>query len=230
LNKPDRLLSEAIISHHDHAKIQRYQRLNEEKIYVTSVLQESIGDIVAKVAMQIGVETGKAGQGIAKGMWDAIYPIAKRVAGAGVEAASDTLAWARDNAQNITSSAGKLVGNTVKGGREAFASLKDGLASGLDYKKLAKKDPNSYVIAYEAIRTKLLSVGAPAKTAKAAAAALGVFETEDGQDALAHGAKKAGMSPEELKSLLSMYVLQSKYIDLAMKSKEAKSKNEKQTA
>lgn len=215
------LVSEGYITPREYVRVQRCCILNESTGISDAKLRESIGDVVAKVAMAVGKEVGKAGQGVAKGMWDAIYPITKRVAGAGVEAASDSLAWTRDNIDKVISSAGKLVGNSVKGGREAFGSLKKGVTAGLDYKSLAKKDPEAFLTAYEALKKTLTDAGAPVGTAKTAAAALGVFETEDGQKALEHGAKKAGMSPEELKSLLGMYVLQSKHVDLAVKAKES---------
>ena len=55
-------------------------------------------------------------------------------------------------------------------------------------------------------------------TPQTAEATLGIFQSPDGQKALAAAAKKTGMSAAELETIMGMYVFQSRYVPMATKA------------
>ena len=214
LTQSDILLREGWITRGEHLRIRRCRTLVETNQRLNDVLIEDIGDTVAKIAAKVGKEGGKAGAGIAKGLWAAIKPVAKEVGKAGIEAAGGVLKTVAAQAPKALAGAADAVGG--------FKKLLKKAKEGSDFEKMAEEAPEEFLASYEELKKKLEGIGAPVGTADEAAAALGVFETEDGQEALEAGSKEAGMSPEQLKSLMGIYVTQSKFVDVATKAQEAK--------
>lgn len=221
LNYPKRSLREGLITRNEYLIAQRYNSLNESRSLVPHNISESIGDTIAKVAEKIGAEVGKGASGIAGGLWDSLYGVVKKVGGKAADAAGDTLNYVADHTDEIVAGAGKAIGGTIKGGRSAASSIAKAATDGLDYKAMAKDKPKAFLKVYNGLKKKLEDMGAPVQSAAVAKATLGVFTTPEGQDALAHGAKQAGISPEELKSLMGLFVLQSEYVELATKTAQA---------
>ena len=214
LYQSDMLLREGWITRGEHLRIRRCRTLVETNQHLSDVLVEDIGDTVAKFAAKMGKEGGKAAGGIAKGLWSAIKPVAKQVGKAGLEAAGGVLKTVADQAPKALAGAADAVGG--------FKKLLKKAKEGSDFEKMAEEAPEEFLASYEELKKKLEGLGAPVGTADEAGAALGVFETEDGQEALEAGAKEAGMSPEQLKALMGIYVTQSKFVDVATKAQEAK--------
>ena len=214
LENPDTLLREGWITKGERRRIHQCRVLAESGRRVDPVLVEDIGDTVAKIAAKVGKESGKAGAGIAKGLWAAIAPVAKEVGKAGISAAGSALKTVAKNAPKAIAAAADSVGS--------FKKLLKQAKEGSDLEKMAEEAPEEFLAAYEELGAKLKGMGAPVATADEAEAAMGVFETEEGQEALAAGAKEAGVSAEELKTLMGLYVTQSKFVDVATKAKEAK--------
>lgn len=223
---PAHCLKEGIINKKQYRAIRRYSLIAESTNPISKTLNEDIGDTIAKVAEKIGTQVGTAGAGIAGGLWRAMYSIAKKIGSSADEAAKDSLNYVINNTDNAIAGAGKLAANAVTGGREAAAALAKAAEQGLDYKQMAQKDPESFLKVYNALKQKLSDMNAPVQSAAIARAALGVFETPEGEDALLHGAEEAGVSAEELKSLMALYVLQSGYVELATRTLEAQGEKE----
>ena len=214
LTQPDILLKEGWITRGEYHRIHRCRTIVETNQRPSDVLVEDIGDTVAKIAAKVGKEGGKAGAGIAKGLWSAIKPVAKEVGKAGIDAAGGVLKTVASQAPKALAGAADAVGG--------FKKLLKKAKEGSDFEKMAEEAPEEFLASYEELKKKLEGMGAPVGTAEEAASALGVFETEDGQEALEAGAKEAGMSPEQLQSLMGIYVTQSKFVDVATKAQETK--------
>lgn len=60
-----------------------------------------------------------------------------------------------------------------------------------------------------------------------AAASIAIFNTEDGAEALKHGAEQSGLSPEEFKKTITTFVGQSKYVNLAVRKQNDPRKDKK---
>ena len=222
LNYPKRSLHEGLITRNQYLAVQRYKSLNESRSLIPQNIRESIGDTVAKVAEKIGAEVGAGAAGIAGGLWDAMYGVAKKIGGKAADAAGDTLSYVADHTDEIVAGAGKAIGGTIKGGRDAADSIVKAATDGLDYKEMANEKPEEFLRVYKGLKKKLTDMGAPVQSAAIAKASLGVFTTPEGQEALTHGAEEAGVSPEELKSLMGLYVLQSGYVEAATKALQTK--------
>ena len=224
LSRPKLLLKEGRITKREYTRVRKYRLISEGAFGATAAGGEgSIGDIIGNVAASIGKETGKAGQGIAQGMWDALYPITKRVVKSGVQAVSDGLSGAINFPGKIVAGVGKAIGGVTRGARDAFSAIKLGLTGGGGYRKLAKKDPEAFMAGYDALTVSLKKAGIKPLTPLYAKTQLAIFETEDGQKMLDYGASKLGMTPQELISQLTMYVQQSDYVNIAtekLKEKE----------
>ena len=182
--------------------------------------EKGIGDVVADYSVKIGTQVGRGALGVGKGLWNAIFPIAKEVGKAGARLAVGTLRFVGDNIGNALSDAGKIAGDSIGGARDAFKNLRQAAAQGRSYSQMAESDPEAYLTVYRALRKKLLDMGAPVKTAAAAKAALGVFETDEGEAALVAGAEKGGVTPDELKSMMGLFVIQSAYVKTARRAME----------
>ena len=89
---------------------------------------------------------------------------------------------------------------------------------GITMEMQAKNSPDAFLATYKALQGKLNDMGVPAGTPDEASASLGIWEAPEGQEALKVGAEKAGVTPQELKSLTALYVAQSKYVDMATKA------------
>ncbi len=226
LNYPKRSLREGLITKNQYLAVQRYKSLNESRSIVPNNIRESIGDTVAKVAEKIGAEVGKGAAGIAGGLWDAMYGVAKKIGAGAAEAAGDTLSYVADHTDEIVAGAGKAIGGAIKGGRDAADSMVKAATDGLDYKEMANEKPEEFLKVYKGLKKKLTDMGAPVQSAAIAKASLGVFTTPEGQEALTHGAEEAGVSPEELKSLMGLFVLQSGYVEAATKALQTKEEEE----
>ncbi len=191
----------------------------------------------AKNAKRIGKEAGELASGIGSGLWNALAPVAKKLGGGAVDMAKDAMKSAVDNLPAALSAVEKVVGKTVdsavKGVKGAAGVAGDAIGDaahslagmiekakeGLDLEDQAKNSPDVFLATYKVLQDKLNDMGVPAETPDTAAASLGVWESPDGQKALAHGAKQAGITPAELKAMTALYVTQSKYVDMASKAK-----------
>lgn len=180
----------------------------------------------AKDASRVGKEAGEMAAGAASGIWNALAPMAKKLGGGAVKFAKGAASEVEKNLPGALDTVKKVVGDVASAASGAVGDTAAGLAGmiekakeGLSLEQQAKKDPASFLAMYEALQKKLNDMGVPAKTPKEAAATLGIFQSPDGQKALAHGAKKAGVTPAELESLVATYVFQSKYVDMATKAK-----------
>ena len=191
----------------------------------------------SKDAKRVGKEAGEMMSGAASGIWNALAPMAKKLGGGAAKFAKSAVASAEKNLPGALDTVRKVVGDVASAGASAIGDTASGLAGmivkakeGLSLEQQATKDPASFLATYEALQKKLNDMGVPAKTPQEAAATLGIFQAPEGQKALAHGAKKAGVSPAELESLVGMYVTQSKYVDMATKAKASmkESKSRKQ--
>ena len=198
----------------------------------------------AKDASRVGKEAGEMAAGAAEGMWNAIGAVASKLGGKAAKAAQNTLKGANKNIPQLYDQVAKLVGTAagkakgaakagVKGAAGAIGDTAAGLAGlivkakeGLSLEQMAKNEPDAFLDGYRQLDAKLKKMHPQlAKTPETAEAALGVFESPDGQAALAHGAKKAGVTAAEFKSLVALYVLKSKYVDMAMKSQGQKAES-----
>ncbi len=180
----------------------------------------------SKDAGRVGKEAGEMAAGAASGIWNALAPMAKKLGGGAMKFAKDTASAVEKNLPGALDTVKKVVGDAASAGAGAVGDTAAGLAGmiekakeGLSLEQQAKKDPASFLTMYGALQKKLDDMGVPAKTPQQAAATLGIFQSPDGQKALAHGAKKAGVTPAELESLVATYVFQSKYVDMASKAK-----------
>jgi len=190
----------------------------------------------ASNASRVGKEAGQMAAGMGSGMWNAMAPMAKKLGSGAAKMAKSTVAAAEENLPAALATAEKVVGASVdtamkgvkgaaKAGASAIGDMAHSIAGmiekakeGITLEMQAKSSPQAFLTTYKAIQDKLNGMGVPAKTPDEAAASLGIWEAPEGQEALAAGAEQAGISPAELKSLTSLYVLQSKYIDMATKA------------
>ena len=153
--------------------------------------------------------------------------MAKQLGTAAIEVGKAGLASAEKNLPVILDKlqaagidlAGRAVdvgGQTLSGIAAMMAAVKEGS----DLNTLATEQPDNYLDMYNQLEQRLGGMGVPT-TPSEAEAVLGVWESEAGQNQLKAGAQQAGISPAELQSMTQMYVLQSQYVDTAVKAKEA---------
>lgn len=180
----------------------------------------------SKDASRIGKEAGEMMSGAASGVWNALAPMAKKLGSGAGKFAKSAVASAEKNLPGALATVKKVVGDVAGAASDAVGDTAHGLAGmiekakeGLSLEQQAKKDPGSFLATYQALQKKLDDMGVPAKTPQEASATLGIFQSPEGQKALGHGAKKAGVTPAELESLVGLYVTQSKYVDMATKAK-----------
>ncbi len=226
LSRPKYCLREGIISKKQYSTILQFRSLNESSAPIPKQLQESIGDIIAQWAEKIGEETGKAGAGIAGGMWDAMYGIANKLSGKVTGAVEDTLKWVNTNINKIVAGTGEFISGTIKGSKQAADKIAEGWKEGKDYKQLAKENPEDFLTVYKDLKKTLADMNVPVQSTELAKATLGIWSTPDGQKALKHGAKQAGMDEEELKSMLGLFVVQSRFVPLATKTLQKRKEKE----
>ncbi len=190
----------------------------------------------AKDASRVGKEAGEMISGAGEGLWNALAPVAKKLGAKAADAAKGTVDAIEKNAPSALATAEKMIGGAVdsamkgvKGAASTAAgaigdsahSLADMITKakeGLSMEQQATKSPQAFLATYNALQQKLNDMGVPAQTPELAQSSLGVWESPDGQSALAAGAKKAGISPAELQSLTALYVSQSRYVDMATKA------------
>lgn len=193
----------------------------------------------AKDASRVGKEAGEMAAGLGAGIWNAMAPMAKKLGSGAAKMASKAVKAAEENLPDMLATAEKVVGSAVdsavkgvKGaaskGAEVVGDTAHSLAGmiekakeGITMEMQAKNSPDAFLATYQALQGKLNDMGVPAGTPDEAEASLGIWESPEGQEALKVGAKKAGVTPAELKSLTALYVTQSKYVDMASKARGA---------
>ena len=113
------------------------------------------------------------------------------------------------------SKAKSTTGSGIKGLADLLVKAKEGLS----YEQMANKEPDAFMATYKALEKQVLGLKLRGVTTpQTAEATLGIFKTPDGQKALAAAAKKAGMSAAELETIMGVYVLQTRYVPIAMKA------------
>lgn len=186
-------------------------------------------------ASRVGKEAGTMIGGAASGMWNALAPIAKKLGSGAATAAKSVVKSAEENLPSILKTAEKVVGKSAelagkavvgatKAGARGIGATASGIAGmiqaareGLSLEKQATQNPQAFLSTYKALHDKLEKMGVPTAP-KETEASLGIWQAPDGQAALAHGAKQAGVTPAELQSLTALYITQSKYVDMATKA------------
>ena len=174
--------------------------------------------------------------GLGQGIWNAMAPMAKKLGSGAAKMAKSAVQSAEKNLPDMLASAEKIVGSAVdsaikgakgaaKKGAEVVGDTAHSLAGmiekakeGITMEMQAKNSPDAFLATYKALQDKLNDMGVPAGTPDEASASLGIWEAPEGQEALKVGADKAGVTPQELKSLTALYVAQSKYVDMATKA------------
>ena len=190
----------------------------------------------AKDASRVGKEAGEMAAGLGQGIWNAMAPMAKKLGSGAAKMAKSAVQSAEKNLPDMLASAEKIVGSAVdsaikgakgaaKKGAEVVGDTAHSLAGmiekakeGITMEMQAKNSPDAFLATYKALQGKLNDMGVPAGTPDEASASLGIWEAPEGQEALKVGAEKAGVTPQELKSLTALYVAQSKYVDMATKA------------
>ena len=193
----------------------------------------------AKDASRVGKEAGEMAAGLGSGIWNAMAPMTKKLGSGAAKMAGKAIDAAEENLPDMLATAEKVVGSAVdsaikgvKGaaskGAEVVGDTAHSLAGmiekakeGITLEMQAKNSPDAFLATYQALQGKLNDMGVPAGTPEEAEASLGIWEAPEGQEALKVGADQAGISPAELKSLTALYVTQSKYVDMATKSRGA---------
>ena len=217
-NDPKHLYVEGLIDYSDLEMALKYRYRLTESAIDQEYMNEWVG-AVAKAMGKIAIEVGKVGVGVGKGIFQGLVPIAKKLGSEAVDVAMDAKDWTVKNTGGVIDGVKKFVGNTVKGSKEAFATLADMAANGSNFKDMAQEAPEAYLLAFKELTAKIKSMELPTDP-KEAAGALGAFETKEGKKALKYGAEKAGVSPEEMKTLLKSYVGKAKFVEIAVKAKE----------
>lgn len=179
---------------------------------------------------RVGKEAGELAAGGAEAMLNFIGPMAKKLGDKatkfaqkkikqidkqGPKALAAISKHIESGVDSALSKAKSAAGSGVKGLADLLVKAKEGLT----YEQMAKKEPAAFMATYKALEKKVLSMKLKGvSTPQTAEATLGIFQSPDGQKALAAAAKKTGMSAAELETIMGMYVFQSRYVPMATKA------------
>lgn len=179
---------------------------------------------------RVGKEAGELAAGGAEAMLNFIGPMArklgdkatkfaqkkiKQIDKQGPKALAAISKHIESGVDSALSKAKKATGSGIKGLADLLVKAKEGLT----YEQMAKKEPAAFMATYKALEKKVLSMKLKGVTTpQTAEATLGIFQSPDGQKALAAAAKKTGMSAAELETIMGMYVFQSRYVPMATKA------------
>ena len=179
---------------------------------------------------RVGKEAGELAAGGAEAMLNFIGPMAKKLGDKatkfaqkkikqidkqGPKALAAISKHIESGVDSALSKAKSATGSGIKGLADLLVKAKEGLT----YEQMAKKEPAAFMATYKALEKKVLSMKLKGVTTpQTAEATLGIFQSPDGQKALAAAAKKTGMSAAELETIMGMYVFQSRYVPMATKA------------
>jgi hypothetical protein len=179
---------------------------------------------------RVGAEAGELAAGAGEAMLNFIGPMAKKLGDKANKFAQKKLkqidkqgpkalaAVSKHIESGVNSALSKAKGATgsgIKGLADLLVKAKEGLT----YEQLAKKEPAAFMATYKALESKVIGMKLKGvSTPQTAESTLGIFQSPDGQKALAAAAKKSGMSAAELETIMGMYVFQSRYVPMATKA------------
>ena len=188
----------------------------------------------AKDASRIGKEAGEMAAGAGEAILNFIGPMAKKLGAKAEKFAEKTLkkidkqgpkalAAISKHINKLADAGMKKAGSGIKGTADLLRKVKDGLT----YEQMANKEPEAFMSTYKAIEKTILGMKLKGvRTPDEAKATLGIFQSPDGQKALAAAAKKTGMSAAEIETLMGLYVFQSRYVPMATKAMAGKEKQQ----
>tara|TARA_A200000159_G_C7334095_1_gene344265 strand:+ start:731 stop:1759 length:1029 start_codon:yes stop_codon:yes gene_type:complete len=184
----------------------------------------------SKEMKRVGKEAGELAAGAGEAMLNFIGPMAKKLGDKaskfaqkkikqidkqGPKALAAISKHIESGVDAALSKAKSATGSGVKGLADLLVKAKEGLT----YEQMAKKEPAAFMATYKALEKKVLSMKLKGvATPQTAESTLGIFQSPDGQKALAAAAKKTGMSAAELETIMGMYVFQSRYVPMATKA------------
>ena len=184
----------------------------------------------SKEMKRVGKEAGELAAGAGEAILNFIGPMAnklgdkaakfaqkkiKQIDKQGPKALAAISKHIESGVDSALSKAKSATGSGVKGLADLIRKAKDGLT----YEQMATKEPAAFMATYKALEKKVLGMKLKGvSTPKTAESTLGIFQSPDGQKALAAAAKKTGMSASELETIMGMYVFQSRYVPMATKA------------
>ena len=180
----------------------------------------------AKDAARIGKEAGEMVGGAGDAILNFIGPMAKKLGGKAEKFAEKVLQKLDKQGPRALASVAGHIGSLVDQGLEKAGSGVKGMADllrkvkdGLTYEQMANNEPEAFMSTYKALEKKVLDMKIRGvRTPDEAKATLGIFQSPEGQKALAAAAKKTGMSASEIETLMGLYVFQSRYVPMATKA------------
>jgi len=179
---------------------------------------------------RVGGEAGELAAGAGEAMLNFMGPMAKKLGDKATKFAKKKLKQIDKNGPKMMASISKHIGSavdaTLSKTKDAAGSSVKGLADlitkakeGLTFEQMAKKEPIAFMATYKALEQKVVGMKIKGvNTPKSAEATLGIFQSPDGQKALAAAAKKSSMSAPELETILGLYVFQARYVPIATKA------------
>jgi hypothetical protein len=184
----------------------------------------------SKKMKRVGKEAGELAAGAGEAMLNFMGPMAKKLGDKATKFAKKKLKQIDKNGPKMMAAVSKHIGSavdaTLSKSKKAVGSGIKGLADlitkakeGLTFEQMAKKEPIAFMATYKALEQKVVSMKIKGvNTPKSAEATLGIFQSPDGQKALAAAAKKTNMSAPELETVLGLYVFQARYVPIATKA------------
>ena len=184
----------------------------------------------SKNMKRVGKEAGELAAGAGEAMLNFMGPMAKKLGDKATKFAKKKLKQIDKNGPKMMASISKHIGSavdaTLSKTKDAAGSSVKGLADlitkakeGLTFEQMAKKEPIAFMATYKALEQKVVGMKIKGvNTPKSAEATLGIFQSPDGQKALAAAAKKTSMSAPELETILGLYVFQARYVPIATKA------------
>ena len=184
----------------------------------------------SKEMKRVGKEAGELAAGAGEAILNFIGPMAKKLGAKAEKFAEKTLkkidqkgpkalAAVSKHIESLADAGMKKAGSGVKGMADLLRKVKDGLT----YEQMATKEPEAFMSTYKALEKKVLGMKLRGvRTPDEAKATLGIFQSPDGQKALAAAAKKSGLSAAELETIMGLYVFQSRYVPMATKAMATK--------
>ena len=184
----------------------------------------------SKNMKRVGKEAGELAAGAGEAMLNFMGPMAKKLGDKATKFAKKKLKQIDKNGPKMMASISKHIGSavdaTLSKTKDAAGSSVKGLADlitkakeGLTFEQMAKKEPIAFMATYKALEQKVVGMKIKGvNTPKSAEATLGIFQSPDGQKALAAAAKKSSMSAPELETILGLYVFQARYVPIATKA------------
>lgn len=183
-----------------------------------------------KEMKRVGKEAGELAAGAGEAMLNFIGPIAKKLGDKASKFAQKKLKQIDKQGPKALAAISKhiesVVDSSLSKAKSATGSGIKGLADlirkakeGLTYEQMATKQPAAFMATYKALEKKVVGMKLKGvSTPQTAESVLGIFQSPDGQKALAAAAKKTGMAAAELETIIGLYVFQSRYVPMATKA------------